>query len=410
MKIAIIGGGASGLFCANKLVELFQNQDISIDIIEKDKRVGKKLLMTGNGKGNISNLNVNPSKYNSTFVTNSLNRLSCNDLYKFFEDKGVLLINDEEGRVYPRSGTANTILDTLRNGYAKENVNEIVDANVDSLEFLDNKIRVVGNSFNKVYDVVVLTTGSKAGLNNAPAKYNTNLIESTGHTLTKMYPALSPMYVFDSIASLRGIRAKVKAKMFIKDTYEVEGEVLFKDDALSGICMFELSSFYARNMIKGNVNNLNIHLDFLNEYSLEEIVLKLKSMKENLKDEDANTLLNGFFPKMLAKYILDASKINTKDRLIKDLSDEELIVIASNIKDQVFKVNTNKVSSSCQIMVGGVSLKDVDPNTLESKLHHNLYFGGEVLNIDGQCGGYNLHFAFASGNLIAESIYKRNGE
>ena len=121
MKIAIIGGGASGLFCANKLVELFQNQDISIDIIEKDKRVGKKLLMTGNGKGNISNLNVDSSKYNSTFVTNSLNRLTCNDLYKFFEDKGVLLINDEEGRVYPRSGTANTILDTLRNGYAKEN-------------------------------------------------------------------------------------------------------------------------------------------------------------------------------------------------------------------------------------------------------------------------------------------------
>lgn len=410
MRIAIIGGGASGLFCANKLAKLFVNHSVSIDIIEKEKRVGKKLLMTGNGKGNISNLNVDSLKYNSTFVSSSLNRLTCNDLYNFFECKGVLLINDEEGRVYPRSGTANTILDTLRNGYSKYNVNEIVDTNVQKLEFIDNKIRVIGNEFNKGYDIIVLTTGSRAGLNNAPTKYNINLIESTGHTLTKMYPALSPIFVLENVASLRGIRAQVKAKINIKDVYEVEGEVLFKDDALSGICMFELSSFYARHMIKNNVNNPNIHLDFLKEYSLEDLISRLKDIKDNMSDNDASSLLNGFFPKMLAKYILDVSKVNIKDRLIKDLKDEELIIIANNIKDQVFNINTNKVSSSCQIMVGGVSLKDVDPNTLESKLHPNLYFGGEVLNVDGQCGGYNLHFAFASGNLIAESIYKRNGE
>ena len=113
---------------------------------------------------------------------------------------------------------------------------------------------------------------------------------------------------------------------------------------------------------------------------------------------------------MLAKYILDTSKINLKGRKNKELKDEELEIIASNIKKQSFNIDTKKTSTNCQVMVGGVGLEDVRCDTLESKLHPNLFFGGEVLNIDGQCGGFNLHFAFASGNLIAESISKRIGE
>ena len=113
---------------------------------------------------------------------------------------------------------------------------------------------------------------------------------------------------------------------------------------------------------------------------------------------------------MLAKYILDASKLNLKGRKNKDLDDKELEIIASNIKKQKFNIETKKTSNNCQVMVGGVDLNEVNPSTLESKLHSNLFFGGEVLNIDGQCGGFNLHFAFASGNLIAESISKRIGE
>jgi predicted flavoprotein YhiN len=140
------------------------------------------------------------------------------------------------------------------------------------------------------------------------------------------------------------------------------------------------------------------------------LIDKLKEIRKNLPNNDASLLLNGFFPKMLAKYILDASKLNLKGRQNKDLDDKELEIIALNIKKHKFNVETKKTSSNCQVMVGGVNLNEVNPLTLESKLHSNLFIGGEVLNIDGQCGGFNLHFAFASGNLIAESISKRIGE
>ena len=366
--------------------------------------------MTGNGKGNISNSNVSSIKYNSDFVSFSLDSLSYLDLVNFFESKGVLLTKDEEGRVYPRSETSNTILDTLRSSYESNLVNEILETNVERLNFEKEKIRVIGKNLNKLYDPVVVTTGSKAGLNNIPNNFNEELIKSTDHKLTPAYPALSPLFVKENIVSLRGVRAKVKASMDIDKLYEVEGEVLFKDDSLSGICMFELSTFYARNMIKNKLNKVSLELDFLKEYKVELLINKLKEIRNNLPNNDANILLNGFFPKMFAKYILDASKLNLKGRKNKDLDDKELEIIALNIKKQKFNIETKKTSNNCQVMVGGVNLNEVNPSTLESKLHSNLFFGGEVLNIDGQCGGFNLHFAFASGNLIAESISKRIGE
>lgn len=409
MKIAIIGGGASGLLCAAKLNALFKN-NISIDIIEKDKKVGRKIIMTGNGKGNISNTNVNEAKYNDNFVKFALENFSYLDLVNFFESKGVLLTKDEEGRVYPRSETSNTILDTLRSSYESKLINEVLETNIERLNFEKNQIRVVGKNFNKLYDYVVVTTGSKASLNNVPNNFNEGLISSTNHTLTSFYPALSPLYIKESIASLRGIRAKVKANMELDKAYSVEGEVLFKDDSLSGICMFELSTFYARNMIKNRINKLSLELDFLKEFKVEFLIDKLKGIRKNLPDNDASLLLNGFFPKMLAKYILDSTKLELKGRKNKDLNDKELEIIALSIKKQKFNIDTKKTSNNCQVMVGGICLDEVNASTLESKLHSNLYFGGEVLNVDGQCGGFNLHFAFASGNLIAESIFKRIGE
>jgi len=409
MKIAIIGGGACGLFCAARLSNLINDKNISIDIIEKDKKVGRKILLTGNGKGNISNQNVSVDKYNDSFVLKALSSFSYEDLVNYFSSRGVLLTIDNEGRIYPRSETSNTILDTLRRDYSNF-VNEYIETNVTKLEFKNKQIRILGTNFDKLYDYVVLATGSKASLNNVSNKYNLDLISSTGHTVSKLYPSLSPVFVKENIASLRGIRTKAKVQMTLDKTYETEGEVLFKDDSLSGICIFEMSTFYARNKITSNCKNVKIQLDLLKDYDSDSLLSLLKDMRTNLGKDEASLLLNGFFPKMLAKYILDATKINLKNRLIKDLTDQELLIIVQNIKNQMFNVDENKEASNCQVMVGGVNLDEVDANTFESKIHPNLYFGGEVLNIDGQCGGYNLHFAFASGNLIAESILRKLGE
>ena len=152
MKIAIIGGGASGLFCAAYLANNLKSRDVFVDIIEKEKKVGRKILLTGNGKGNISNQNVSKEKYNDEFVSNALSSCTYEDVLTFFEERGVLLIQDEEGRIYPRSETSNTILDTLRSSYESNLVNEILETNIERLNFEKEKIRVIGKNFNKLYD------------------------------------------------------------------------------------------------------------------------------------------------------------------------------------------------------------------------------------------------------------------
>lgn len=407
MKIAIIGGGACGLFCAS-LLSTYSNHFECIDIIEKENRTGKKLLQTGNGKGNISNVNVSKEGYNNpTFVENIINSYSFNSLKDFFFKKGVLLTIDEEGRVYPRSQTSNTILDVLRNDILENNkVNEVLDTEITRIENKGNKIILHGKNFEKEYDKVIIAIGSKASTNMRNSSFSYNLIKSIGHSITKIYPALTPLYVKENVSSIKGLRNKVKATLSLDKNYDAFGEVLFKEDALSGIVMFELSSYYARYIVSHGNREAKIHLDFLEEISLVDLVEVLKDIRRNLATLDAKYILNGIFQKMVAKYILDATKLDFKNRLIKDLLDEELIIIAGNIKDQIFSIDITKTQSNAQVICGGIKLDEVDCNSLRSKLDSNVYFGGEVLNIDGKCGGYNLHFAFACANTIVSDILK----
>lgn len=399
MKIAIIGGGACGLLITSLLQDKLGNND-SIDIIEKEDKVGKKLLLTGNGRGNISNVNMSSCFYNDEFAAPIINAFTPNDLINYFDSLGVLTFNDLEGRVYPRSETASTILNALRESYINNpKVKELTGINLKTISKNKDKYLVNGN----IYDVVVVSVGSKANSKD----YNDYLLKELKHSSTSVYPALTPLFVKENTSSLKGLHAKVKATLKMKEVYETSGELLFKEDSLSGIVMFELSSFYARNKIKGIKEKAIISLDMLKEYSNEEIFNKLINLKELSPFKNASFLLNGFFPKMIAKYILDRSKVEYKNKNYGDLNKKDLEKITNTIKELTFTINENKIPTNGQIIVGGICLNEVDNNTLESKLNKNLYLGGEVLNIDGKCGGYNLHFAFACAKKIATMIEEK---
>lgn len=407
MKIAIIGGGACGLFCAS-LLSSYNNLFECIDIIDKENRTGKKLLQTGNGKGNISNINVSKEGYNNPdFVDEIINAFPFEKLKDFFIKQGVLLTIDEEGRVYPRSQTSNTILDVLRNNILKnKSINEILDTEIIRVENKGNRVVLYGKEFVKEYDKVIIAIGSKASTNMRSSNFSYNVVKSIGHNITKIYPALTPIYVKENILSMKGLRCSVKATLSMDKNYVSSGEVLFKDDSLSGIVIFELSTHYARYNVSHGNRDAKIHLDFLEEISLIDLVEILKELRISLANQEAKLLLNGIFPKMIAKYILDASHIDLKNRLIKDLCEEELIIIAGNIKDQIFNIDISKVQNNAQVVCGGIKLGEVYCSSLKSKFNSNIYFGGEVLDVDGRCGGYNLHFAFACANTIVYDILK----
>ncbi len=410
-KVGIIGGGACGLLVANELKKNL-GDSICIDIIDKNSKVGKKILMSGNGRCNFSNLNVNPLAYNNPdFVKPILQTFPTQVLTKWFDNLGVMSYVDSEGRIYPLSDSANSCLDMLVMPLSYYNVKVLTDILIDKIEYRYQKYHVCGKDFDEKYDALVITVGSNAG-----DKYKRNPIMEAlvglGYKYTKMAPALGPILVNDDIKSLKGIRVAAKATLFIDDSqYESEGEILFKEDSLSGIAIFELSSYLARfKVLDKEMKVCKIKLDLLPQQDVKELHNTLLLRKQRFENYSIEYLLRGIFSKMLAYKIYQRAAIRLGSRLCGSLTDEEIESLITAIKEFTCVVNTQKNCDIYQVVSGGIELSQVERRTLESRKHPNLYFGGEVLDIDGICGGYNLHFAFACGYQIAHSIIAKERE
>ena len=376
MKLAIIGGGASGLMLASVIRK--HNIDIEIVILEKLEHVGKKILMSGNGKCNLSNTNITLDKYNNELgykIASSFN------VEKYFNELGLLTYKDIEGRVYPISNVANSVLDVLRNSLQNIEIKE--NFNVTKISKKDNKYTIVSDKFDFIdADIVALAAGGKTYYKESNGF---NIASMLSHRVTPLRPTLSSLKIKENLASIENLRAKVNAKLLAnnKVIYEDSGEVLFKKDALSGIVIFQLSSIIARDPFK----KYNIELDLMpsmSEENLSEYISKYPSM-------------TGMFAKMINQYVV-------KNSTSKDSKD-----IAHTIKHLSFNVLDNIEFKNAQVTAGGVNVNEVK-ESLESKYNNNLYILGELLDVDGMCGGYNLHFAFASGYVVALDILNKVGK
>lgn len=375
MKVIIVGGGASGLMLASILKT--NNANVDITILEKLEHVGKKILMSGNGKCNLSNKNITPLCFNNEF---GYKIASSFDVEKYFNDLGLLTYSDNEGRIYPISNVANSVLDVLRESIKDVNVN--TSFNVTRIIKNENNYFVFNDKGQKLEaDIVVLASGGKTYYK----ENNTYIIASMlSHRITPLRPTLSSLKVSENLASIENLRAKVNAKLIANNNivYEDKGEVLFKKDALSGIVIFQLSSIIARN-------------PFL-KYSIELDLLP--SMDENKLEKylTNHPSMTGLFAKMINQYVIKkANSNNPKD-------------LAYQIKHLRFSVLDNMDFKNAQVTSGGISIKELNEN-LESKFNSNLYFLGELIDVDAICGGYNLHFAFSSASVVANDIINKVG-
>lgn len=374
MKVIIVGGGASGIMLASILKN--SNVDIDVEIIEKSEHIGKKLLMTGNGKCNLSNMNISCDCYNNDFGYKTSISFDCK---KYFESLGLLTLVDNEGRIYPNSLVANSVLDVLRESI--EGVIVHTNTNIIRITKNNGKYELLSNT-NKTFeaDILVLATGGKTYYKECNSYILATMLS---HKVIPLRPSLNAIKIEENLASIENIRCKCKAKLYQNNTlvYEDSGEVLFKKDALSGIVIFQLSSIMARNPYQ----KYKIELDLLPQYELEQI--------EELLEKHPSMV--GMFPKMINQYVLKNSDHTNKG-------------IAYTIKHLKFNAIENFDYKNSQVTSGGVDVDELTEN-LESKNNSNLYFAGEIVNVDGICGGYNLHFAFASANKIAQAIIKKGG-
>lgn len=357
MNIVIIGGGASGVMCALTLKK--NNPQIDVTILEQNDRVLKKVLKTGNGRCNILNQNISKSFYdNYTLIERNINEVN---IYKVLEDYGLFLKADSEGRVYPYSNSSKNVVNVLLNELEKEKVNIVLNHKVCKIEKKGQKY-IVDDIYKA--DCLVVSSGT-----NAQEKTNGyDLLKSLGIRIMPLRPGLVPLLTKESTISLKGLRWKVSITL----NGEVKtGEILFKDDGLSGIVILDIS-----NKIK---DNEKIYIDLMPDFSKQQL--------NEIVKEKGESYIHNIFPKMLLNEIMKRKKGN----------------IIDTIKSFEYTVVGRKGLSDAQIVLGGVDINEVT-DTFESVMHQNLYITGEILDVAGATGGYNLYFAWLSGYVCAKHI------
>lgn len=380
-SIAILGGGASALMCA-----CFIKDNVKVDIIEQNDKVGKKILATGNGRCNLSNVNMNKYSY-SCDINKYLNRFSVVQTIDFFKSIGLEMYIDEEGRIYPFSNSAVSVLEVLKNYLSnKDNIHFLTGKNVLDLKKDGGDFKVVLQDGVLSYDKVVVALGNKADLT----------IFNKFNIIAKPFtPSLCALKTAKN-KNLAGVRVD-NVRVVCKDiNFDEQGEILFREEGISGIVIFNLSAYLARN----NNYNVDIILDFMPKLTEQDLYLKLKNRADMLKNYKIDDFLTGIFIKQLNYDILQRLKFDLNKKVL-SLTNNQISSLAKLIKN--YHIYTCGYLNNNQVCSGGIELDSLDDN-LQAKNVDGLFFIGEVINVDGVCGGYNLQWAWTSAKIVGENL------
>ena len=391
MKVCVLGAGASGLMAA--ITAARNNEDVTI--LNNANKPGKKILMTGNGKCNITNLSMNESFYVDdckAYVKDALGLFSEKDTLKFFEGIGVHTY-DKDGYVYPLSNQASTVLNHMLLEAERLGVNVVNECIVKDIK--GNTIICEDREVN--FDKLIIATGGVTAKKSGSDGSSYDLIKKLGHAVSSPVPVLTGVVCLNKrLKDISGVRSKVVANLIYdgKIIDSESGECQFTDKGLSGICIFNLSIKIKKLIEKKGNKDIVIDLELCPEITKEDLENLLKNSKElNMPVAD---VLNGFINFKLATYICKNANVNPYKEST-ELSDKDIRVLTEKIKHFTFNVSELINSDNAQATSGGVVLSEVDSKTMKSLKNENIYFAGEVLDVVGKCGGYNLQFAFSSG-------------
>lgn len=392
MVVGIIGAGASGMVAA---LTAAQNPDVQIELFERQARVGRKLQATGNGRCNLTNLNADLSGYHGqepSFAEAALKKLDVQTTIQWFHDLGLFTVAEPSGKVYPYSDHANSVVDVLRLALNKENIHLHTGFEVQKVRQEGNAF-VVSNSEETVCcDKLIVACGGLAGTKLGGSMSGYKLLSKLGHKATKLRPSLVQLQCgWGGVASLKGVRANCHVQI-LKDGElfaQSTGELQFTNYGLSGPVIFEVS----RDVCQGG-GEWVAQLDMIPHCTKEELFAQLQIRRErNVPIED---FLTGILHNQLGRVLIRAAGI-TGQRESKGLTDTQLLEIVRVIKGFEIILTQPMGMENAQVTAGGVLTSQFDSETMESKLIPGLYACGEVLDIDGDCGGFNLQWAWSSG-------------
>ena len=394
MTIAIIGGGASGMAAALSAAE---NKDIQVILLERQARVGRKLQATGNGRCNLTNLHASEGGYygeEPSFADFALAKFPPEETLEWFRSLGLFTVAEDSGRVYPYSDQANSVVDVLRFALEKPNITVKLGFEVEKVKKTSDGFRIESREEAVECEKLIVACGGLAGTKLGGTMSGYKILRTMGHKCTKLRPTLVQLKSgWNGVAALKGVRANCHAAIFHKEKLHKEstGEIQFTEYGLSGPVIFEIS----RDACQGS-GDWRCRLDFLPEIPEETLQAELLRRKQTALP--ASELLTGILHNRLGRVLAQAAGISA-NRQIQELSDYELIQLAKICKAFDVSLTEPLGMDSAQVTAGGILTKDFDNTTMESRLVPGLYACGEVLDIDGDCGGYNLQWAWSSGRM-----------
>lgn len=396
-NVLIVGAGAAGLFLAARLGE-----EKKVLLLERGERAGRKLSATGNGQGNVTNERMDESKYFTSEskergkISRVLEEFGKSETLSFLEELGGLFAADERGRVYPTGRQASAVTDLLRKRLQRTGAEIRLGHMVENIRKKGNGFVVTasfeGEKREFYADNVVLCAGGKAAKNFGSDGNGYSLAGEFSHTVTSLYPSLvqlktDTMY----IKPLKGIRvngASVEARSNGQKIAEERGDVIFTDYGVSGDAIFRVSAFVVDRLKDG----VELSIDFLPEQSEEKLIAAIERKRKTEREE--GEILCGILNNQAGRCVMKRAKAEGKG-------------IVETMKNFTLNVCGSLGFDYAQVTKGGVPLSETDEN-LQSKFCKGLYFAGEILDVDGECGGYNLQWAFSSAAVVAKAIVKEN--
>lgn len=398
MTIGIIGGGASGMAAALAAAE---NQNVQVILLERQARVGRKLQATGNGRCNLTNLHAGKTGYHgeaATFADYALEAFPPEKALNWFRSLGLFTVAEDSGRVYPYSDQANSVVDVLRFALEKPNITVKLGFEVEKVKKTPEGFRLESREEVLLCDKLIIACGGLAGSKLGGTMSGYKLLRAFGHKCTRLRPNLVQLKSsWNGVGALKGVRANCHAAIYHDGVLHLEstGELQFTEYGLSGPVIFEVS----RDTCQGSGNWL-CRLDFLPEIAEEELLAELLRRKQT--NLPASELLTGILHNRLGRVLTQAAGI-TANCPIAMLETYELEQVAHLAKCFEVGLTEPMGMDNAQVTAGGILTKDFDEKTMESRLVPGLYACGEVLDIDGDCGGYNLQWAWSSGRLAGLS-------
>ena len=398
-KVIIIGGGAAGFFSAITIAE--SNQDLNTIILEKSSTVLQKVKVSGGGRCNVTHACFDPKELTSYYprgnkeLLGPFHKFMTGDTMQWFEDRGVPLKIESDNRVFPVSNSSQSIIDVLLNEARKNDVKIQLNHRVENIQNENEKWKITTNKGIFVADKVLIASGSNSNI--------WDLISTLGHTIIPPVPSLFTFKIKDQrIKEIPGVSVANTMVSIANSSFKSQGPLLITHWGISGPAVLKLSAFGARFLAEKNYQ-YNVHINWLSKPSYEVLDALKKIKKDHPKKQ---IVLKSYFqeiPKRLWENLVIASEIKIEQRWA-DVSNKQLENLSNQLTKSVFNANGKTTFKEEFVTAGGIDLKEINFKRFESKLHKDLFFAGEVLNIDAVTGGFNFQNAWTGGYIAGKAM------